>query len=234
MYRDSAPCLWASCTNYWTTNAYDLGSRPTAVSRPISDSNPTLQTTNIYYEGLTTRIVDPQSKETSKVSNAAAQLARSADHNGYYQSFDYDAFGNVKRVLDSSGNTLQSSTYNLRGMLTQRIDMDMGTWNFTPNALGETVSQTDAKGQVTSFTFDLLGRLTSRNEGGLESTWEWGAEVHNTATNKYIGQLRSVSGPGYTEIYTLDSLGRPSTTRIWSDTNYRIDYSYNNLARSTR
>jgi YD repeat-containing protein len=110
--RESAPCFRSSCTNYWTTTTYDLFSRPTAVSRPISDSNPTLQTTNIYYEGLTTRVVDPQSKETTKIQNAAGQLARSKDHNGYYQAFDFDPFGGIKRVQDQAGNTLQSSTFN--------------------------------------------------------------------------------------------------------------------------
>jgi RHS repeat-associated protein len=225
LYRESAPCIWASCTTYWTTNTYDIANRPTAVSRPISDTNSTLQTTNIYYEGLTTRVVDPQSKQSSKVANSAGQLARSVDHNGYYQSFDYDAFGGVKRVTDQPGNTLQSSTYNLRGMLTQRVDMDMGTWNFMPNALGETVSQTDAKSQSATFVFDLLGRLTSRTEAEGTSTWTWGT----SSASKNIGQLASVSGPGYSETYTYDSVGRPSVTSISADTSYQIDYSYNSL-----
>jgi YD repeat-containing protein len=57
----------------------------------------------------------------------------------------------------------------------------------------------------------------------------WGAAAHNTATNKYIGQLKSVSGPGYTETYTLDALSRPWTTKVSADTDYYVDYSYNSL-----
>jgi YD repeat-containing protein len=110
MSRQSAPCLWSSCTTYWTTYGYDLVDRVTSASRPISDVNPTLQTSNIYYEGLTTRIVDPLSKVEKKTLNAAGQLARSQDHDGYYQDFDYDAFGNLKRARDALGNTLQVPT----------------------------------------------------------------------------------------------------------------------------
>jgi RHS repeat-associated protein len=227
--RETGPFFWSSWARYWTTFSYDLADRPTQVARPISDSNPTLQYSYAYYEGLTTRAVDAQSKQSVKVLDAAGQLARSTDHDGYFQSFDYDAFGLLKRAQDSAGNTLQSSTYNIRGMLTSRTDMDMGSWGFTPNALGEVVSQTDAKSQTTSFAFDLLGRLSSRTEAEGTSTWTWGTSAHNTASNKYIGGLKSISGPGYSETYTNDALGRPSSTSILADTTYQIDYTYNNI-----
>jgi RHS repeat-associated protein len=213
------------------TTAYDLVNRPAAISRPISDSNPALQTTTIFYEGLTTRIRDAQNKFTYRVVNAAGQLARSQDHDGYYQGFDYDAFGGVKRVRDSASpaNDLQVSNYNIRGMLTSRTDMDMGTWTFTPNALGEVISQTDANGQTMTFAFDRLGRLTSRIDpaGAGTSSWTWGVLADNAGGGKYIGRLKTVSGPGYSETYSYDSIGRPSSTSISADTTYQIDYSYN-------
>jgi RHS repeat-associated protein len=211
------------------TTTYDLLGRPVTISRPKSDTDSTPQTSTIDYLGLTTRITDAQLKTSHKVTNAAGQLVRSQDHDGYYQAFDYDPFGAPKRVQDSLSNTLQTSNYNLRGMLTARSDMDMGTWNFTPNALGEVVSQTDAKSQTTTFQFDLLGRMISRTEAEGTSTWTWGTAAHNTGSNKYIGGLKSISGPGYSETYTNDSLGRPSSTSISADTTYEIDYAYNNL-----
>lgn len=207
------------------TTTYDLLSRPVFISRPISDANPGLQTTNIHYRGLTTEIVDPRSNLTIKAVNAAGQLARSTSQNGYFQTFDYDPFGNVMRVQDTFGNTLQSSVYNLRGGLTQRTDMDMGSWSFTSNALGETISQTDAKGQTTTFAFDPLGRLTERQEVEGTSIWTWG----NSNAAKNIGRLASVSGPGYSETYIYDLIGRPSSTVISADTTYQIGYTYNSM-----
>jgi RHS repeat-associated protein len=129
-------------------------------------------------------------------------------------------------VQDSAGNILRSSGYNDRGMLTSRTDMDMGTWSFTPNALGETVSQTNAKSQTTTFEFDLLGRLKKRTEAEGISEWTWGT----SSAAKNIGRLNSISGIGYSESYFYDSIGRPSNTSILADgTTYQINYSYNTI-----
>jgi YD repeat-containing protein len=186
----------------YATIAYDLINRPTSISRPISDTNPAIQSTTFFYEGLTSKVRDAQNKDSVKIMSAAGLLARSVDHDGYYQSFDYDAFGNLSRVQDSvSGNPpLQTSVYNTRGMLTQRTDMDMGTWVFDPNALGEVVHVRDAKTSAPNWTqtfeYDLLGRLKKRTENEGISEWIWGSSADNTPTNKYIGLLKSVSGPG--------------------------------------
>jgi len=219
----SVPYIHTSSPAGWITTYYDLLNRPTSITRPISDSNATLQTRTFGYEGLTSFVTDEQSKVSAKKIGANDWLMRTSDHNGYFEQFDHDAFGNVARVTDQQSNTLHSSIYNLRGMLTQRTDMDMGTWNFTPNALGEVVSQTDAKSQVTSFVFDLLGRPASRTETEGTTTWTWGT----SSAAKNMGQLASVSGPGYSESYVYDSLGRPSSTTASADTSYQIDYGYN-------
>jgi RHS repeat-associated protein len=209
----------------FATTSYDLLNRPYSISRPQGDTGAASQSTTIYHEGLTTRILDAQGKETTRISNAAGQLRRSRDHNSYSQVFDYDAFGNPVRVQDSEGNPLQSSVFNVRGMLTQRTDMSMGTWNFTPNALGEVISQIDAKNQITNFSFDLLGRLTSRAESEGVSYFNWGS----SSAAKNIGQLASVSGPGYSEQYAYDYIGRPQTTTISADTTYEIGFAYNSI-----
>ena len=106
-------------------------------------------------------------------------------------------------------------------MRTGLVDMDLGSWSFTPNALGEVVSQTDAKGQTTTFDYDALGRLTSRTEPGATSTWTWGgsAAAHN------IGRLQAGGGMGYSESYTYDTLGRLSNRTINSDATYQFDVS---------
>lgn len=228
--RDSIPRMSQSSQTFWNTYVYDLANRPTSIARPISQEISAPQSTTISYAGLSTQVTDPQGKLRTQVVDAIGELRLIRDHDLYSQTFDRDAFGNVKRVFDSvSGisNPLQTSSYNLRGMLTARTDMDMGPWTFTPNALGETVSQTDANGHVTDFMFDALGRLTSRDEDEGVSTWDWGELSDNTPTNKYIGRLKSVSGPGYSESYTFDAIGRLARTTISADGTYDIDYAYN-------
>ncbi len=226
---EGMPYISGGCGSYSSpyvaSYQYDVLNRVTQVSRPLSDSVPTLQTTYLYHEGLTTRIIDPLGKQATRTMSVVGSIARSADHNGYYQHFDYDAFANPVRVTDSLGNTLQSNTFNARGMRTAHTDMDAGGRSFVPNALGEVSSQTDAKSQTTTFAYDLLGRMTSRTELEGSSTWVWGT----SAAARNIGRLQSVSGGGYSESLVYDGYGRLQTRNITSDTSYAFDYSYNTL-----
>ena len=222
--RRSAPRFQGGGVLYWAEFQYDLLDRVTQASRPTSDSNPALQTTYGYFEGLTTRIVDPLGKQSTKIANVAGGLSRSIDHDGYSQNFDYDSFGNSVRVTDSVGNTLQSNTFNIRGIRTAQTDIYAGSWSFTPNALGEITSQLDAKNQSSAFGYDLLGRLTSRVEPEGTSTFTFGT----SAAAKNIGRLAGMSGPSYSEGFTYDSIGRVQQRSITSDATYTFDYAYNN------
>jgi len=203
----------------YVTTTYDVLNRVTSVSRPISASNSTPQTTTNYYEGLKTRTVDPQGKQSWTISNANGQVVRAADHSQYHQQFDFDAFGNTVRVRDYYNTVMQTGTYNIRGMRTASTDVDMGSWSYTFNALGELTSQTDAKNQVTSMQYDALGREVLRTEpnagGTITTAFTWG----NSAAAKDIGRLTRADRYGtgitaYWETYGFDSLGRPSVTYV--------------------
>jgi RHS repeat-associated protein len=231
LHRESAPCWWTSCSLYWTTYTYDLLGRVSQASRPLSDMNPTLQYTTIYYEGLATRTVDPLSKQSKHVVNVLGQMVRTIDHDGHYKSLDHSSFGDLVRVTDSAGNTLQSNTYNIRGMLTAQTDMDRGSWVLQPDALGQLRYVRDAKTAAPAWTtvmdYDALGRLISRQDvpEGVTSTWTWG----NSAGAHNIGRLASLSGPGYSESFAYDALGRPASKSVSSDATYQFDYAYNAL-----
>ena len=147
---------------------------------------------------------------------------------GGQTNYQYDAFGQLKQATDAYGTVVSQVTYNLRGMRTAITDVDLGAWSFTPNALGEIVSQTDAKSQTASFEYDALGRLKKRTEAEGISNWTWGvsAAAHN------IGRLQAVNGPGYGETYTYDAYGRPSVRWISADATYQFDYAYNSLGQT--
>jgi len=233
LYRESAPCWAAACTAYWTTHTYDLLNRPTSIARPRSDSDATTLTTTIQYQGLRVLTTDALSKQSTKILNVLGGVYQSIDHATYVQTFDIDGFGNPVRVSDSSSNTLQSNTFNVRGMKTAQTDMDMGSWVYLPNPLGEVTNVRDAKttapAWTTVMTYDSLGRMTTRQDvpESATSTFTWGTSAHNSGSEKYIGGLKSMSGPGYSETYINDAVGRAKTTQITSDTTYNIDYAYN-------
>jgi hypothetical protein len=77
--------------------------------------------------------------------------------------------------------------------------MDMGTWTYVPNALGEVEKVRDAKtvspNWTTQTTFDHWSRPTQRIEPEGTTAWTWGT----SATVWNIGRLASVTGPGYSE-----------------------------------
>jgi hypothetical protein len=64
--------------------------------------------------------------------------------------------------------------------------------------------------------------MTSRTEAEGTSTWNWGT----SAANQNIGQLVSMSAPGYSESYTYGNSGRPMTTTYSADSSYTITWNY--------
>ncbi|MDH4055663.1 MAG: DUF4329 domain-containing protein [Gammaproteobacteria bacterium] len=221
--QQSAPSF-AVTPAYNSTTTYDLLNRPTQISRPIDVGNPALQYTITDYFGLTTTTTDAEGKISTKVSDALGRVYRSIDHAGYYQQFEYDAFGSVRRVSDAAGNNLMQATY-AYGIEAHRLssdDMDMGAWTYSPNALGELVAYTDAKAQNFSATFDQLSRPLTRTEPGASATWTWGtsAAAHN------IGALAMISTSGHSESFSYDTKGRISQRTIVSDATYLINYAF--------
>jgi YD repeat-containing protein len=120
-------------------------------------------------------------------------------------------------------------TYNIRGFKTGSNDADAGSWIFTPDSLNELASQTDAKSQVTTFGYDLLGRMTSRTEPESTPATLWSYGTSATAHN--IGRVTQVTEPdGYAEAYTYDGMGGPQMVTYTEDAaNYAFTYAYNTL-----
>jgi RHS repeat-associated protein len=228
--QQAAPCTFVSCTYYWTMNNYDALNRLTQSQRPISASNPSLQTSTVKYSGRTTTFTDPQAKVTTKIAKVTGSVGRTKDNNGYYVNFNHDAFGSVLSVTDSLSNTLRTMTYayGLKAFRTSLSDMDLGSRSYTPDALGEITAYSDGKGQNFSAQFDALSRMTSRTEPDLTTTWTWGT----TAASFNIGKLASVSsvatGGTHTDSYTYDSAGRLSDHTVVNPTDgsRAFDFTY--------
>ena len=62
---------------------------------------------------------------------------------------------NAIRTTDPVGNVVTNS-YDARGRKIASSDPDLGTWSYAYNTLDQLVSQTDAKGQVTTVTVAAL------------------------------------------------------------------------------
>jgi RHS repeat-associated protein len=182
---------------------------------------------NYSYDGLTGTETDPRGHRTTQTRNAWGDVASVRDALGGTTRYQHNPFGMLSEVKDAYGSVVSGVRYNARGMKISQSDMDLGAWTLSPNALGEITSRTDAKGQTTSFAYDLLGRPVRWTEAEGVTTLTWGA----SAPARNIGQLAALAGPGYSESYAFDAYSRLVTRSITSDATYQYGFSYNALGR---
>ena len=210
-------------TGGWHYHQYshDLLNRPTSDAL-YTEVGVLERQTQIAYEGRKTLLTDPRGNVTARHTDVRGNLRRVVDPApGGTTQYAWDHFSNLVSITDPIG-AASNATYDIRGFKRTSFDVDAGSWGYTPNSLGELISQTDANGRVTTLGYDLLGRLTSRAELDGTSSWVWGA----SAAAKNIGKLESVGGPGYSEAYTYDANGRPIAIAYSADTTYSVNFGY--------
>ncbi|MBI4223862.1 MAG: RHS repeat protein, partial [Deltaproteobacteria bacterium] len=170
------------------------------------------------------------------------------DSLGLVQKFGYNSFGEVAAIEDASGNAIQLS-YDSRGLMTQR-QITKATRSLTEryqyDALGQLISQTDAKGaslkrvynslgqlikeidplnQETLYYYDGIGRLLKEVQGERERKLLWNADQMLEAF---------IDGQGNKVQYTYDNQGRKKA-EVGTD-GVRREYGYDaagNLASLT-
>jgi len=170
--------FYAGGATYFTSWTYDSLNRPTVKIASASDMDPTHGdfVTNYTYNGKTTNIIAHGSRVTcpgtssnlcismSRSRNVLGQYMQTVDANGKQTNYWTEPLGHVAAITDAQGN-ITSASYNALGLRTQSNDPDQGNWTFTYDALGELLTQTDARNIVTSVVArDVLGRTTERQE----------------------------------------------------------------------
>ena len=220
--RAYVPYWVGGASNGYSDTTFDLLNRTTGTASYTS-TGALHSSSSIGYSGLTSTVTDSVGHSTISTALAWGGPARVTDAAGGSTNYQSNPLGQLTQMTDAYGTAVMQAVYNQRGMATSITNINRGTLTRVPNALGEVVSETDAKSQTRTYGYDLLGRRTSRTEPEGVSTWSWGtsAGAHN------IGQLQSLSGPGYAESYTFDPYGRPATQTVTSDASYQIDFGYN-------
>ena len=106
-------------------------------------------------------------------------------------------------------------------------DPDMGTWTYTYDDNGNLITQTDAKGQIISFTYDALNRLTQKRANATTSV----DYTYDSGING-LGRLNRVDySNGYTT-FTYDELGRETKSiKSIDGTAYTVERTYDALDR---
>ena len=218
-----------AATAYNVSYSYDLLGRTTLVHRPESAELSTSSSdTTFTYAGPVTSTKDAMNRPpTSLQRNPVGKIAKATDAAGKATAYTYDAFGNLLNVTDSANNQTVL-TYNVRGMKTGSQDPDMGSWIYEYYPLGELKKQTDARNKIVEFQYDLLSRMTKRQEPEGDTNWIWGdtSSAHNIGRLARVEQRTTSGTLTYYEDYAYDGVARLSTRDIQSDATYRYLYEY--------
>jgi YD repeat-containing protein len=200
--RTSKPHFPGDTTIYWSTPVYDTLERVSDVTQDLgaidgtsTDGSSTGASSGkkTIYAGMSTStstIVNGQTQTRTEQKNVLGKVSSVIDANGIQISYTYDAEGNLTDTNkdDQSGNTLHID-YDARGRKWKSNDPDLGKWTYAYNGFGDLLTQTDAKGQITTLTYDVLGRMITKTGAAGTATW-----VYDVASVAGIGKLAAVIG----------------------------------------
>ncbi len=204
-----------------TDTEYDAAGRQRAVSLPwfsgqvprysvttyddrnrivrIDNADATFST--VSYTGFLTTKTNENGQRRTAEFNGSGQLIRSEDHLGQNVTYRYDPLGNL--ALTDDGSVQVRMTYNVLGQRTEIDDPNTGRRTTTYNALGEVTSERDAKGQITRYEYDVLGRHVLRHAPEGTTQWVW-----DNAPGAAAGLPASVTAPDHVQQFRYDALGR--------------------------
>ncbi len=192
----------------WTTKINDVLGRAVEIDAPVGNGGTSVATLSYSGLGVTVTSPDPNNDgariSTTTTRNRLGLVASVRDAASRTMTHAYDAFGNRLQTIDVAGN-VTSATFDVHGYgkSTNTYDADLGVWSYTYDVLGEVRSRTTSRGKKSSFSYDGVGRLASRSEPDLTSTWIY----DNCANGK--GALCEVTGDnGFDRTYTYDTAGR--------------------------
>ncbi|HKZ55602.1 MAG TPA: RHS repeat-associated core domain-containing protein, partial [Anaerolineales bacterium] len=164
--RQSVPYAVAPGSGY---RAPDLGQPSTATTydalgRVVSLTSPDGSRLLTDHRSLETVTTDPLGRVTRRLSDVWGRLIEVIPPLPPTASYFYDPLDRLVRV-ESGGNTI-AIDYDQAGRKLWLDDPDLGRWTYAYDALGNLVSQADARGCVTSLRYDDLNRLTGKSYAG--------------------------------------------------------------------
>lgn len=171
------------------------------------------------YEGRKTTTHDGD-KTFIKVVDAWGNVKSSSDPVSEV-SYTYASNGQPS-VVTTNGSSVKM-TYDDAGNKISMEDPDAGTVSYSYAADGKLLSQTDARGIETLYTYDVWGKLLQKQVGDMTFTNTYGT----SGIEKNLLVKRTL-GTNYEE-YTHDKYGRlvKKVRNAYSKKNFLTEYAYN-------
>jgi hypothetical protein len=233
----SNPYVYSSGASNWTTSKYDAAGRVYELDEPDGNNKKTWS-----FSGLTTTATDEASNSIQTTVDLLGRVVNVLEPNAagtptVPTTYTYDLSG--LRTVNQQGIGNESSrarsfSYDSLSRLLSATNPETGTISYLYNVAGALCagdqslpcSKTDARGVTTTFTYDVVNRIQSKqySAGGAPDPTPWSCYSYDTATNG-IGRLATewtqVGMCGATaplsdkstrrSILTYDALGRAAT-----------------------
>ena len=245
-------------TQYNTTTAYDLLGRVKTVTTADNAVVATL------YSGARVLVTDQAGKQRISQRDGLGRLtdvwevtpADTATESvtfpgssvtaGYRTIYGYDALDDLTVVTQKLGTTPKQTrtfSYDALKRLTQAINPESGTVNYTYDANSNLATKQDVRSITTTYGYDNLNRVISRTYSGSTPTvsYKYDGQTLPTGAPTFTrgsstGRLVAVTyGTGSAGNYTgYDQLGRANVSYQQTDSNnYSFGYSYNLASEMT-
>ena len=247
-YKSSNPFRPAlSESPVWTTSTFD------ALGRVISVTTPDSAVLSKSYSGNQTTVTDQAGKKRRGFANALGQtikVVEDPDTLAYETTYLFDAAGNLRKTSQGTSGQIQYRyfSYDSLGRLLRSKQPEQGTnsgisftdpltgnttWaeSFTYDENGNMLTKTDARGLVTTLTYDALNRPLTKDFSDTTSiTPDVTMTYDGSGISHSKGHLTQVASPASTTNFTgFDELGRvtaSSQTMAGVSTPYAMSYTY--------
>jgi len=197
------------------------------LGRKIKETAPYTHLLYEYNEREVTVTDSLRDVSSSKTYDALGRIVSATDHGGTI-AYQYEITSNKKhkttiKVNNTAATTILSDLWGNRLSITEP---NAGTITSEYNKFNELVKQTDARGNITTYQYDKLGRVTQKHFIGSSPV----NYVYDVA-NHGVGKLQKVSqGTPTQEVFSYDAFGRLATHTKSIDANAALckhSYTYN-------
>ncbi len=233
LISQAVPHTYGSSPAATTTYTYDGVGRTLSKATVGSDS----QGTSTYvYLGNTVTAYDPAGKWKTFATDGFGNLIQVTEPNPaggtLLTSYAYGLLGHLKTVTMPRSTGTQTRSFAYSGnLLMSATNPENGTVSYTYNAYNKVATRTDAKSQVTAYTYDSYARLTEvqRYPLGLG----YAEDTCQRETYYYDGSVPTGFDSGYPHnavghLSALQYMGGhdPSNPSVPCDTTFTELYNY--------
>ncbi len=214
--RLRGPCFSGSSACRTEETDYDSWDRPIRTRKTHGEHGVTV--TQYRYAGGATTVTDPDGSSRTTVSdhlNRTVRVIEHGDQGDLTTTFDYDAAGDMARIVHPAGLETRLQRDALGNILAMN-DPDMGSWEYGYDENGNLVAQTDARGRTLRLDYDALNRLTAVRS--LASGEMVRYEYDDPGVPNGVGRLAAViASQVATRFEAYDEMGRLlAETRVFS------------------